>query len=408
MVLYHHLTLVIRMLVDLYKTNPGSLLTAQLTDFDQGQWQDLAHHLCRSPSDPYDLHVVCHILSLIGHQEIFDDITVAAYFFHTAIVQEDIQTVDFILDHFENLDAQQDKNPDFPSYLEAAVDNINAGHDQCHMVLERLLTQFSDRGGALMSAVRWGNCNVVSKLLPHSDPSFDFCLPYRWAQVYNFHDIENILEPLSNKIYALFGYTLARWYEPEDQNIAQKRELVLRERIEKNAFNEPLTLLYTRGLNNQLSVHEFKTLSSKDVYVLTMLWKNKCLDNAHTALKSVACFKDNHAHDLIKHFRSASEIIVPRLSAKAQQRILVECAFNTDRCLADCLFAHGVEVHQALERLGNPSSLLKMRTVPAIARNLEKRKAACEVLGQWINEWQAQTILEEIDGEGALKTPSKI
>lgn len=396
------------MLVELYQTAPEKLLTIKIDDFDAAQWQDLAQHLCRSPSDPYDLHVVCHILSLIGRQELFEGITVAAYFLHTAIVQEDIQTIDFILDNFENLDVQQDHNHDFPSYLEAAVDNINAGHDQCYIVLERLLTQFSDRGPALMSAVRWDNCDVVSKLLPHSDPSFDFCLAYRWAQVYNFHDIENILEPLSNKIHALFGYSVGRWYEPEDQNIAQKREFVLRERIENNAFNEPLALLYTQGLNKTLLAHEFNTLSSEDVYVLTMLWKNQCLDNAHTALKSVECFKDNHAHDLIKHFRSASEIIAPRLSSKSQQRILVECAFNSDRWLADCLFAHGTNANQALERLGNPSSMLKIHTVPAIARNLKKREAAWEVLNNWINEWQAQKIREGIDGVGALKTPSKI
>lgn len=396
------------MLVDLYKTNPKALLGATLNDFDAAQWDELARYLCRAPSQFYDTTVVCHILSLIGHQEFFDDVTVAGYFLHTAIVQEDVRTIDFILDNFKNLDGQQHQNTDFPSYLEAAVDNINAGRDQNYVVLDRLLTQFFDPGDALMSAVRWGNCDVVSKLLPHSDPSFDFCLPYRWAQVYNFHAIEHILDPLSNKIYALFGYTLDRWYEPEDQNIAKTREIVLRERIETNTFNEPLALLYTKGLSNKLSVHEFKDLNSEDVYVLSMLWKNECLDNVRTVLESTQLFENHHGHDLLKHFREFFEIIVPRLSAKAQQKVLVECAFNNDRVVANCLVAHGVDVHEAHTRLGNTGALLKMRNITAIARNLEKREAAAHVLECWINEWQAQKIYSSLEHTGFATKHSKI
>lgn len=398
------------MLVELYQTAPEKLLTIQIDDFDAAQWRDLAKCLCLNPTESYNAHVVRHILSLIGRQELFEGITVAADFLHTAIVQEDIQTIDFILATFENLD-MQDHNPDFPSYLEAAVDNINAGRDQTHMVLDRLLTHFSDRRGALMKAVHWGNVEMVTKLLPHSNPLYSFCLPYRWAQVYNCQEIENILAPLSNKIYALFGYTTGRcgrWSEPEDQNIAKKLEIVLREQIEHNAFDEPLAQLYTRGLHNNLFVHEFNALSSEDVYVLAMLWKNECLDNAHTALKSLECFQDNHAHDLIKHFCSASDIIVPRLSPKAQQGILVECALNIDQMLADCLFAQGVDVNQALKRLINPSSFSQMHTNPAIARNLEKREAAYRVLGHWINEWQARKIHNTIGDVGASEQRSKL
>lgn len=396
------------MLVDLYKTKPGSLLTTQFSDFDSDQWQKLARHMCsQSAWEDYDPHAVRHILEIIGHTEVFDGITLAALFLHTAITGEDTQTIDFILTNFEHLNAQQDANPDYPTYLEDAVDNINAGRDQCYRVLDRLLTQFTDQGAALMSAVRWGNVDVVRKLLPHSNPSYSFYLPYRWAQVYNFREIETLLDPVSDKIHAAFGYATGRWSEPEDQRIAQKREMVLRKRIEDNEFDEPLALMYTRGLNSCMSLDQFEKFIYEDVYVLAMLWANKHMSNAHTALKSVERFEDRHAHDLIKHFRSAVDIIVPRLSAKAQQKILVSCAFDNDRSLADCLFSHGVDVNEAHKRLGNPSALLKMRNVPAIARNLKQRQNACIVFEQWISEWQAQKIREHIE-MGVLKTPSKI
>lgn len=399
------------MLVDVYKNTPRSLLTATLTDFDQGQWDALAQYIDYEASYSYqmeyDPQVARHILSLIGTTKTWFETTLAQRFLHVAIAQEDCDTIEFILSTFEHVRAKNRGVEDHETYLESAVDNINAGKDQDFMVLNTVLRYFSDNGSALMAAVRWGNLNVVAKILPYSDPSYSFCLPYRWAQVYNFPEIEKILEPLSNKIYALFGYSVGRWPEPEDQDIARKREASLRKAIECNAFDEPLAHLYTHGLKHPISF-EGSALNSQDVYVLAMLWKDEHINNTHAVLKCVDIIEDIHASDLIKHVRTAFEIIVPRLSQKAQQKILVACAFNDDRTVADCLFAHGVDLDQARQRLGNVSSLMKMSTVPAIARNLEKREVAFQVLDQWISQWQAQKIHENIGGSGVVKTPSKI
>lgn len=400
------------MLVNLYKTNPRSLLTATLTDFDQGQWDALAqyidHEASYSYQMEYDPDVSRHILSLIGTTKTWLDTTLAQRFLYVAIAQEDCDTIEFILSTFEHVRAQNWGIEGHETYLERAVDNINAGKDQDFMVLNTVLRYFSDNGSALMTAVRWENLKVVAKLLPHSDPSYSFCLPYRWAQVYNFHEIEAILEPLSNKIHALFGYSEGRWPGPaEDHVLARKREASLRQAIEYNAFDEPLAHLYTQGLKHPI-FFKHTTLNCEDVYVLAMLWKDEHINNAHEVLKCVNRIEDTHARDLIKHVRTAFEIIVPRLSGKAQQDILMACAFNDDRMVADCLFAHGVDVDQVRRRLGNVSSLMKMSTVPAVARNLEKRQAACEVFEQWSSQWQAQKIHDNIDEQGVLKTPSKI
>lgn len=399
------------MLVDLYQTNSASLLNVQQQDFDAGQWEALAQHLDNEASHSYqmeyDAQVVRRILSVIGTTKTWFETTLAQRFLYVAIAQEDCDTIEFILSTFEHVRAKNWGVEDHETYLESAVDNINAGKDPNGRVLNTVLQYFRDNGSALMAAVRWGNLDVVATLLPHSDPSYHFFLPYRWAQVYNFHDIENLLEPVSSKTHALFGYSVGRWPEPEDQVVARKREASLREAIECNAFDEPLAHLYTQGLTHPVC---FKgtLLHSEDAYVLAMLWKDKNIANAHAALEYVDVIEDAHASDLIKNIPTAFEIIVPRLSAKAQQKILVASAFNNDRVLADCLFAHGVDVDQARERLGNVSNLMKMSSVPALSRNLEKRAAACTVLDQWISEWQAQTIRCAIGDLGRNTAPSKL
>lgn len=397
-------------LVDVYKTNPLKLFNAHITDFDEAQWMDLARYISSEDWNvAYDGDVVCHILSLIGEKKVWENTTFAEHFLYTAISQSDHQTVEFIVSNFEHVRTNGGRiGGSETSYLVAAVDNINGGSDQCYMLLDCLLMHFNDPGEALMLAVRWGKTEVVQRLLPHSNPLHQWCLPYRWAQVYNMHEIEQILDPVSDKVHALYGYTIENWQEPDDRHIAQKREVALRAKIESNGFNEPLAKLYTTGLHHALDDGDFYQLKMVDLYVLAMLWKTNAFTNAKTALEQVTLFDDHLAPMLVKHFRSVWEVIFPRVSGKAKEQVLSNCAFNNDRALANIVFAYDVDAQKVHERLANPSGLLKLAHLSAVAKNLNKRQQAADVLQHWINEWQAQTIAKELEGLGGAGKHSKL
>lgn len=397
-------------LVDVYKTNPTQLLNARITDFDEAQWMDLAREICDEDWNvSYDLHVVCHVLSLIGETNVGENTTFAEHFLYTAIFQNDYQTVDFIVSNFEHVRNNGGRIEEAEtSYLVAAVDNINDNNDQCYTLLDCLLKHFNDPGEALMLAVSWGKTEVVQRLLPHSNPLHQWCSPYRWAQVYNMNEIEHILEPVSDKVHALYGYTIENWKEYDDQHIAQKREVALREKIQNNEFDEPLALLYTTGLKHVLEEGDFHSIKTVDLYVLAMLWKTNAAANAKTALGQATLFDDHLVHTLVKHFRTLPDVIFPRLSEKAKEQVLSNCAFNNDRSLADSVLAYHVDVQKVYERLSNPSGLLKLQHLSAVAKNLEKRQEAADVLQHWINEWQAQKIHSVVENDGSPTRHSKI
>lgn len=397
------------MLVDVYTTTPSQLLNAQRTDFDETQWLELARYLCDEDWNvAYDAPVVCHILSLIGETKVWNS-TLAEHFLTTAIFQNDVQTVQFILSHFEHVRANGGcANGSETPYLVLGVENINDKNDQDYQLLDCLLEHFKDPGEALMVAVRWGNVEVVQKLLPHSNPLYQWCFPYRWAQVYNLHEIEQILQPVSDKVHALYGYTIEQWKEYDDQHIAKKREVALRNQLEINMFDEPLANIYTTGLQNALSKDEFENVNTMDLYVLAMLWKTAAPANAKTALEQATLFDDHVANMLVKHFRCVPEVIFPRLSAKSKEQVLFDCAFNDDGALAEVVFAYGVDVHKVHERLNKPSGLLKLLHVSAVAKNLEKRQQAADVLQHWINTWQARAIAKQLEGLGHAGKHSKL
>ena len=397
-------------LVDVYRTTPAKLLNAQITDFDEDQWTDLARDICNEDWNvAYDLRVVAHILSLIGEKQVWENNTFAEHFLYTAIFQNDYQTVDFILSHFEHVRTNGGRMAGAEtSYLLAAVDYINDKNNQCYMILDCLLKHFNDPGEALMLAVSWGKTEVVQKLLPHSNPLHQWCLPYRWAQVYNMHEIEQILEPVSDKVHALYGYSIETWKEPNDFHIAQKREMTLRGKIQSNEFDEHLAQLYTTGLQRTLEDADLHHLKMVDLYVLAMLWNTNVAANAKTALEQVRLFDDHLVHTLVKHFGSLPDVIFPRISEKAKEKVLSNCALDNNRALANSVFAYGVNTQNVYESLSNSSAFLKLRHLSAVAKTVELRQHAADVLQQWINEWQAQTIEKELKGLGVVVTHSKL
>lgn len=393
-------------LVDIYKTNQRSLLGVGVDDFDDAQWHDLTIHLGDEYFDAYDPDVICYILPIIGNRVLWLNTTSAQQFLYTAIFQNDVQTVDFILNTFDNVRNGDGFIEGWDGYVEIAIHRKIRNNDWSYAVLDRLLQNFANKHGqGLLRCVQKNNIDVLLHILPYSDPSQDYFFAHRWAQVYGLKDIEKILQPHSDMLHALFGYYIEQWVEPDDINEARKAADKLQTEILSGLHDhQPLCLVYRMGMKNGCidDIHLIH-VNSEDRTRLALLWCHTQWALAHDVLKTVEYFERDVAHQVVQNFRNQPETIIPRLSSEQRQSELYNCAHHPEHyTFAQLLVEYGADPHKTLLDL-NESTFSGFGF--SLPKYEDKRNKALETLERWISEWQAQTIREHL---GAVDAGSKI
>lgn len=396
-------------LLDIYKTNPKHLLDVVLSDFDDAQWQDLAIHLGSYQRDAYDGEVMRHLLPIIGNRVLWLNTTSAQQFLYTAIFNNDAVMVDFILNTFENVRNGTGVIEGWEGYVETAVQE-KLGHPQLsYAVLDRLLQTFDNKYGlGLLRCVQNKNLEVLRYMLPHSDAADDYFLAYRWAQVYGLLEFEEALNPLSDKLTALFGYRFEAWVEEEDGD--KERAQQVSDQLEQDILNgmydgEPLAALYRKGCVGAIQWEKLLNTIHEDRVRLALLWCGTAPYLAQEVLKTVDTIDDEMAHIVARCFRDHPEIVVTRLSEQQRCDELYNCAHHPqDKAFAQHLVKAGTDPQKVLVKLMEDEK--KYSSVhPAFAHIQETRGNAVDVLRHWISEWQAQRIYERL---GHIETGGKV
>lgn len=394
-------------LLDIYKKNQRLLLDMNFGDFEDAQWHDLAIHLGGNQTDAYDPDVICHILSIIGNRGLWLNITSAQQFLYRAIFQNDVRTVDFILNTFENVRNGDGFIEGWEGYVEIAINQKLNHNDWSYAVLDRLLQHFDNKKGhGLLRCVQKNNSEVLQYILPHSDPAYNYFFAHRWAQVYGLNDIEQILQPHTNMFHALFGYYIERWVEPDDYTKAQDAVIRLKTDILNGLYDhQSLALMYRMGIKNGC-VDNLTEVNNEDRVRLALLWCQIQPDLAHDILKTVEHFESDVVHKVVHNFRNHPDTVIPRLSNQQRQVELYNCAHHPEHdTFAQKLVEYGADPQQTLLDLNE-------RTSSSFGFMLQKyqdnRNKAVETLEAWISQWQAQTIHHTIGPVGCEHTPSKL
>ena len=398
-------------LVDIYKTNQRLLLNIVDNDFEDTQWQDLAIHLGNHyisyHTDEYDPDVIRHILPIIGNRVLWQTITSAQQFLYTAIFQNDAQTVDFILNTFENVRNDEGRIEGWEGYVETAVEQKLQHSNWSYDVLDRLLQNFDNtKGHGLLRCVQKNNLDVLRYIFPHSDPARNYFFAYRWAQVYELKDIEHFLQPHTNMLHALFGYYIEQWVEPEDREKAKTAATVLQTEILNGLYDhQPLALAYRMGMENGcLGDLNLTHVSNNDRARLVLLWSATQLPLALDVLETLEYFEHDVAHEVVENFRNHPEIVIPRLSSEQRQDELYNCAHHPEHyTFAQQLVKYGADPHKTLLDL-NETTFSGF----GLTKYEDERKKAVETLEEWISQWQAQSIQNTLGPVGGEHKPSKI
>ncbi len=396
-------------LLEIYKTEPERLLTIVYNDFEDTQWQDLAIHLGSHQIDAYDPDVIHHILPIIGNRVLWLNTTSAQQFLYTAIFKNDVDTVDFILNTFDNVRNGDGFIEGWEGYVEIAVGQKLQHRDESYAVLDRLLQHFDNKQGhGLLRCVQKNDLEVLRYILPHSDPARNYFFAHRWAQVYGLKDIDKILQPHSDMLHALFGYYIEQWVEPDDIKKAKKAADELQTEILSGLHDhQPLSLVYRMGMKNGCidDIHLIH-VNSEDRTRLALLWCQTQYSLAHDVLKTVEYFESDVAHQVVRNFRNQPETIIPRLSLEQRQSELYNCAHYPEHyTFAQQLVEYGADPHKTLLDL-NESTFSGFGF--SLPKYENKRKKALETLERWISQWQAQNIQQTLGSVGGEHKPSKI
>lgn len=394
--------------LELYHTQPRSLLRKTVDDFDDAQWHELAVYLGSYQRNAYDSAVMQHVLPIIGDRVLWLNTTSAQQFLYTAIFHNDAQMVDFILNTFEHVRNGKGVIEGWEGYVETAVQEKLNHTDWSYAVLDRLLQTFDNRYGlGLLRCVQKNNIEVLRYILPHSDPSDDCFFAYRWAQVYGLAEIETVLDPVSDKLMALFGYRFDPWVESNDKQRAQHAADRLEQTILSGAYDhEPLSALYRLGCIGSIEHSKLLNVGGDERVRLALLWSDTHPSLAQEVLKSVDVVDDEFSHSVTRCFRDHPQIVIPRLSEHKREAELYNCAHHPEhKNFAQHLVEAGVDSQQVLERL------MEHRNTPvhpAFAQWGTTRSTAVEVLQGWISEWQAQKIYTAMGAVEGVSTTSKL
>lgn len=394
-------------LLEIYQTQPRSLLYIEVDDFDNAQWQDLTIHLGGNQTDAYDPEVIRHILPIIGNRVLWLNITSAQQFLYTAIFQNDVRTVDFILNTFENVRNGDGFIEGWEGYVEIAINQKLNHNDWSYAVLDRLLQHFDNKHGhGLLRCVQKNNIEVLQYILPHSDPSCNYFFAHRWTKVYDLNDIEQILQPHTNMFHALFGYYIERWVEPDDCVKAQDASVTLKTEVLNGLYDhQPLALTYRMGMKNG-RVDHLTDVNNEDRVRLALLWCQTQPSLAHEVLKTVEHFEHDVVHKVVHNFRNHPDTVIPRLSKQQRQGELYNCAHHPEyNTFAQKLVEYGADPQQTLRDLNESIFSGFGFTLPKYE---DERNKAVETLEAWISHWQARTIHKTLGMVGNKDAPSKM
>lgn len=393
-------------LLDIYKTEPERLLNAAHSDFDDMQWQDLAIHLGSYQQDAYDQNVMRHLLPIIGNRVLWLRTTSAQQFLYTAIFNNDVEIVDFILNTFENVRNGKGVIEGWEGYVETAVQEKLDHPSWSYAVLDRLLQHFDNRYGlGLLRCVQHNNLEVLHYILPHSDPSDDYFFAYRWAQVYNLTECERILNPLSDKFSALFGYRFDPWVEDDDQDRVRQISDQLEQDILGGLYDhEPLAALYCAACHGSMQHSDLLNAHSEDRTRLALLL---CDNHPHVALeilKTIEALDDEVSYSVVRNFRHHPNVVIPILSESQRESALYNCAYQPEyKNFAKLLVDAGADPQKVLKKMMDNQNL-------HVFHQLDHGRSdnALNLMHEWISEWQAQTICEHLGTVDAGSKVSKI
>lgn len=396
-------------LLDIYQTEPERLFNVAYSDFEDTQWHDLAIHLGSHQSDSYDSEVIMHLLPIIGNRVLWLTTTSAQQFLYTAILQNDVKTVDFILNTFENVRNGEGCIEGWEGYVEIAIDQKLYHNNWSYAVLDRLLQNFDNtQGHGLLRCVQKNNLDVLRYILPHSDPARNYFFAYRWAQVYDLKEIEHFLQPQTNMLHALFGYYIEQWVEPEDYEKAKTAANILQTEILNGLYDhQPLALAYRMGMENGCLVDLNLThVGNNDRARLVLLWSPTQLPLALNILETLEYFERDVVHEVVENFRNHPEIVIPRLSLEQRQSELYNCAHHPEHyTFAQQLVKYGADPEKTLldlyEKTFSGFGLL-------LTKYEDQRQKAVETFEEWISQWQAQSIQNTLGPVGGEHKPSKI
>lgn len=385
-------------LLDIYKTDPKHLLDVVYSDFTDAQWQDLATHLGSYQCDAYEGEVIKHLLPMMGDRVLWLETTLAQQFLYTAIFNNDVQMVDFILNTFDNVRNGEGYIEGWESYVDIAIETKLDHNEWSYAVLDRLLQDFDNtHGWGVLRCVQKNNIEVLCYILPHSDPALRYFIAYRWALVYGLTEVERILEPHSSKFHALFGFQFEQWVEQEDTERAlQAKEHLHNQILEGMCDHEPLAMVYRMGLEHGSVDEQCLThVSNLDRTRLALLWCVGQNQLAKDVLTTVNTLDADLSHAVTEAFRDDWDLVIPRLTPEQRQNELYNCAHHPEHYMfAQQLVAYGADPQQTLLDL-NESVFSGLGF--AMPKYEDERNKALDILEHWMSQWQANVIYNELD-----------
>lgn len=399
-------------LLQLYQSAPQKLLKIDLSQRSDDEQVELVRHLGETQPREYDPVVLRHILKYLGNVVVWPnpDTRFAAHFLYMAIAAGDAQTVEWIVDTFEDVRTGEGATFGWGTYVEMAVGAFNGSYD----VLQILVRHFQDDGAGLIDAVRDNNAPLVAFLLPYSNPLIYNCQPYVLGRVFNHTDVCALLEPFSPKIDALFNLTFTWKGEDEHQHQAlEVRNALEKELLEGQHNSEMGVQLYTAVFDAPNTIENLVSqLDGHVVQKIALLWNTQDPQKARRLLGVMTRIdtSDTHNHFLsqfVKAFHSTPELLMPLFTSEQRTQALRQCASAdaTHTELALQLMEAGADVEKVLNALSEPKGWSVNMPANMVERFDKNRKEAFERL----NAWRLSRVLsQQVAGMGAGKSEAKI
>jgi len=397
-------------LLQLYQSAPQDLLKIDLSQRSDEEHVELVRHLGETQPREYDPVVLRHILQHLGNVVVWPnpDTTFAAHFLYMAIAAGDAQTVEWIVDTFEDVRTGEGATFGWGPYVEGAVGAFNGSYD----VLQILVRHFQDDGVGLIEAVRNNNAPLVGFLLPYSNPLIYNCQPYVLGRVFNHCDVCALLEPVSPKIDALFNLTFT-WKGEDEHQALEARNALEKELLEGQYNSEMGVQLYTAVFDTPHTIDSLVSqLDANVVQKIALLWNTQDPQKARRLLGVMTQIdnSDTHNHFLyqfVKAFHTTPELLMPLFTSEQRTEALRHCATAdaTHTELALQLMEAGADVDKILNAL-SPTKVWPASMPASMVGRLDKnRQEAFERLNAWRLSW---VLSQKVAGMGASKSEAKI
>ena len=401
-------------LLNIYKTEPKHLLDAVYSDFDDPQWQDLAVHLGSYQRDAYDAEVMRHLLPIIGNRVLWLNTTSAQQFLYTAIFHNDAVMVRFILEHFENVRNGPGVIEQWISYIQTALEMLHdiAIKDRNYNVLNVLFEYFKDDGCGVLFCVQNSDWDLFERVLSHTaSPATNTVTAYCWAQISGLKEFQHILEPISCKIEALYECEWATdWFDREQKDVVARMAQDIYENIVEGCYDSQTPVqLFKECLNTPCNwtTINFASFSPLCLQKIVLLLSERNKENARTLISHIDAFDHEMSALIAGRFKDTPNLIVPRLSDISRQEELCTCARTSDKEFAQHLVAAGANLYHALDELSAKKGWHNSNH-SFIKDIVQRQNDAASVVQHWINEQQAQTIANELNGWTGKSSNRKI